>query len=85
VTGEELVRLMEAQAEERIRHERKLNQFLGTRCCRPAQETERYARGPLCPSDPSFYTRLDYLNYLGKREMGRFNPTVKYPAPEKKR
>jgi hypothetical protein len=85
MTAEQIVRLMESQAEERLRRERHFNHLLATRCCAPAEETERYARGPLCPSDPRFYTRLDYLNYLATREMGRFNPTVKYPALENKR
>lgn len=83
-TPEQLARLVESQAEERLRRERRFNDFLLARCP-PPRSTERYQRGPLPPSDPRFYTYAEYIDYRATREMGRFNPTVSYPAPERRR
>lgn len=71
----------EAQAYARLRHERALNSLIASRNPQLAA-TERYRRGPLPPWHPRFGTRAAYLEYLARREMGRFDPEVSYPIPE---
>jgi hypothetical protein len=71
----------EAQAYARLRHERALNSFIESRNPH-LPSTERYRCGPLPPWHPRFGTRADYVEYLARREMGRFDPEVTYPTPE---
>ena len=72
----------EAQARARLNHERALNSVIASRNPQ-LPSTERYQRGPLPPSHPRFYSPADYLNYLARREMGRFDPEIDYPTPER--
>jgi hypothetical protein len=74
----------EAQARARLQHERALNSIIASRNPQ-LPSTERYQRGPLPPSHPRFYSPADYLSYLARREMGRFDPEVDYPTPERLR
>ena len=74
----------EAQARARLQHERALNSFIASRNPQ-LPSTERYQRGPLPPWHPRFGSPADYLNYLARREMGRFDPQIDYPTPERSR
>jgi hypothetical protein len=72
-------RYAEAQAHVQIERERAINRVIKHR--NPTlPETDRYRCGALPPSDPRFGSRLDYLRYVAKRTMGRFNPNVRYPT-----
>jgi hypothetical protein len=73
----------EAQARTRLHHECSLNSVIERRN-RHLPSTERYQRGPLPPWLPRFGSPADYLRYLARREMGRFDPQIDYPAPERK-
>lgn len=74
----------EAQARARMQHERALNSVIAS--CNPnLRSTERYQRGPLPPWHPRFGSPADYLNSLARREMGRFDPQIRYPTPERSR
>jgi hypothetical protein len=78
-SGETAVAYAEARARARLHHERALNEFIARR--RPdLPSAERYQRGPLPPWHPRFGSRADYLDYLARREMGRFDPNVAYPT-----
>ena len=72
----------EAQARARLHHERALNSVIASRNPH-LPSTERYLRGPLPPSHPRFGSQADYLDYLARREMGRFDPEITYPTPER--
>jgi hypothetical protein len=72
----------EAQARVRLQHERALNSVIASRNPHLAS-TERYQRGPLQPWHPRFGSHADYLSYLARREMGRFDPQITYPTPER--
>lgn len=74
----------EAQARARLQHESALNSFIASRNPQ-LPSTERYQRGPLPPWHPRFGSPVDYLSYLARREMGRFDPHVDYPTPERSR
>jgi hypothetical protein len=74
----------EAQARTRLNRERSLNTFIASRNPN-LPSTERYQRGPLPPSHPRFGTTADYINYLARREMGRFDPNIDYPTRGGKR
>ncbi len=70
----------EAHARAAIERERAINRVIASRNpCMPS--TERYRRGPLPSWDPRFGVPVDYLRYVARREMGRFDPLVDYPAP----
>jgi hypothetical protein len=71
----------EAQARARLNHERALNCVIASRNPH-LSSTERYQRGRLPSSDPRFYSTAGYLSYVWRREMGRFDPHVDYPAPD---
>ncbi len=79
-----LLAFQESQAAARLARERSLNDFFLRRNPR-LQSTERYERGPLPSTDPRFGSRADYIEYEATREMGRFDPYVKYPAPARRR
>jgi len=67
---------MEREAYAFLRREREFNSVIERRC--PGlREAPAYQRGPLPPSDPRFNSWSQYVTYLGKFEMGRFNPNVK--------
>jgi hypothetical protein len=69
----------EREQARRLQHEWFLNSVIEAR--NPHLEsTERYQRGALPASDPRWYSRLDRLRYLTRREMGRFDPNVDYPT-----
>jgi hypothetical protein len=70
----------EAQARTRLHHERALNHFIASRNPH-LPSTARYQRGPLPPWHPRFGSLADYLSYLTRREMGRFDPFIDYPTP----
>jgi hypothetical protein len=72
--------LVEGQARARLQQERKLNSVIASRNPH-LPSTERYREGPLPPWLPRFGTRADYLRYLARREMGRFDSEVVYPTP----
>ena len=72
----------EAQARARLHHERALNSIIASRNPH-LRSTERYRRGALPPWHPRFGSPADYLNYLARREMGRFDPQITYPTPER--
>jgi hypothetical protein len=74
----------EAQAHARLHHERALNSVIASRNPH-LRSTERYQRGPLPPWHPRFGSPADYLSYLARREMGRFDPEIAYPTPERSR
>jgi|GEM_PF-3244921 len=79
-TPETLVRIEEQRAEEVLKRERDLNRVIERR--NPTlPSTEAYARGVIPSSDPRWYTKAQYTTYLGRREMGRFDPNVTYPTP----
>jgi len=68
----------EAHARARLQQERAINHVIASR--NPSlPSTERYRRGPLPPWHPRFGSPADYLDYLARREMGRFDPEVDYP------
>lgn len=76
---EDFARRAEAQARARLHHERDLNRVIA---CRNPQlpSTERYLRRPLPPWHPRFGSTTRYLDYLTRREMGRFDPFVDFPT-----
>jgi hypothetical protein len=74
----------EAQARARLGHERALNSVIASRNPH-LPSTERYQRGPLPPWHPRFGSHADYLSYLARREMNRFDPEIAYPTPERSR
>lgn len=71
----------EQMARTRLHHERDLNRVIERRNPH-LPSTERYQRGPLPANSPRFGSPADYLRYLARREMGRFDPNVTYPVPE---
>jgi hypothetical protein len=77
-------RVCRAQAPARLQHERAFNSFIASRNPH-LPSTERYQRGPLPPWHPRFGSPANYLNYLARREMGRFDPQIDYPTPERSR
>jgi hypothetical protein len=71
----------ENQAREAFARERRMNEaILAKNPC--ARSTEGYRRGLLAPSH--FFTQGEYRAYLVKREMGRFNPNIHYPVPQRR-
>jgi hypothetical protein len=74
----------EAQARARLQHERALNSVIALRNPH-LPSTERYQRGPLPPWHPRFGSAADYLDYLARREMGRFDPEIDNLTPERSR
>ena len=70
----------EAQASARLQRERALNSVIASRNPH-LRSTARYQCGPLPSWHPRFGSRADYLDYLARREMGRFDPHVDYPTP----
>ena len=69
----------EAQASKRLERERAINQVIASRNPN-LPDTEAYRRGPVSPMHPMFPTKASYTEYLARREMGRFNPTIKFPT-----
>jgi hypothetical protein len=79
-TPEWAARRAEAQARAHLQRERTINCVIERRNpCLPS--TARYQRGPLPPWHPRFGSPADYVEYLARREMGRFDPHVDYPTP----
>jgi hypothetical protein len=70
-------RFAERQAAARWAHERALNAVIEARR-RGIKPTPKYAQGPASPSDPRFYTREAWLTYRWRREMGKYDPFVRY-------
>ena len=78
-TSEWAAKHAEAHARARRDHERAINRVI--ECRNPhLLSTPEYRRGALPPWHPRFGTHADYLDYLATREMGRFDPHVKYPT-----
>lgn len=72
-------RQAETQQRKRLQHEWFLNSVIERR--NPGIEpTPRYQRGALPGRDARFYSQLDYLRYLTRREMGKFDPEIDYPT-----
>ncbi len=72
----------EAQARASIERERAINRVIANR--NPCLlETEQYRRGTLSSFDMRFNSRADYLRYVARREMGRFDQLIDYPTPER--
>ena len=69
----------EAQARARLERERAINQVIESRNPH-LPESALYKRPPLPSWHPRFPTRESYTNYLATREMGRYNPTIKFPT-----
>ncbi len=67
----------EAHARAHLNRERAINRVIEHR--NPSlPPTARYQRGPLSSWHPRFGSLADYLEYLARREMGRFDPHVDY-------
>ena len=67
----------ERQACAQICRERRLNEVIERRCPN-LKPTAEYQRGPLPASSPRFYSPVQRLTYLARREMGKFDPNVRY-------
>jgi hypothetical protein len=64
---------IERQAEEALRREHEMNAFV-ERKNPHLKPTARYIAGPLPSNHPQFHTRAHYLDYLRRRELGKYNP-----------
>jgi hypothetical protein len=58
-------------------HERELNQVIERR--NPTlHATPAYAAGPISSWHPRWGSRAEYLRYRARREMGKYDPNVKF-------
>jgi hypothetical protein len=67
----------ERQARALYCRERRLNEVIERRCPN-LKPTPEYQRGPLPAWLPRFYSPVERITYLARREMGKFDPNVRY-------